>query len=68
MISLYLLSLLMNSYLNYCFHECYCTLFYMYLQVIQINIIIIINYSGKSFFLKLIFLNTCKVCSLDIVE
>ena len=41
-ISLYLPTLLMNSYFNYCFHECYCTMRYMYLQVIQINIIIII--------------------------
>ena len=28
-ISLYLLSLLMNSNFNYHFYECYCTLFYM---------------------------------------
>ena len=32
---------LLNSYFNHCFHECYCIMCYMYLQVIQINIIII---------------------------
>ena len=42
MISLYLLSLLMISIFNYRYYDCYCTLCYMYLQVIQINIIIII--------------------------
>ena len=42
-ISLYLLSLLMISIFNYRFYECNnCTLCYMYLQVIRINIIIII--------------------------
>ena len=44
MISLYLLSLLMISIFNYRYYECYCTLCYMYLQVIRINIIIIIIY------------------------
>ena len=53
-IYLYLLSLLLNSYFDYCFHECYCTMCYMYLQVIQINIIIIIIITWKLLVLILV--------------
>ena len=43
-ISLYLLSLLMISIFSYRFYECNnCTLCYMYLQAIRINIIILLS-------------------------
>ena len=39
----------MISVFNYHYYECYCTLCYMYLQVIRINIIIIIMTSSNFF-------------------